>query len=472
MAGGKYDKLAGKTRPGTYINFESDRNDTVGNSERGIVLLPLIGYDFGPAKTPITLTAAAPDAYSVELGRSVYDATNDKMRLIREAFKKASKVIVYITESGTAATGTAAPLTVTAKYGGTRGNDIHVSVVTNPVGGFDVTVYLDADATAVYEGVKTVEELIAAAADDKLVKFTGTGDLKAASGVKLIAAAADDKLVKFTGTGDLKAASGVKLAGGTNVTSANGDVTAFVDKMEGIKFNTLCFPVTDATLQTAAITKIKYMRESMGKGVNVVLPDAKSPDHEGVINVTNSVVVDGVELTHAEACAFVAGITASASCIKSNTYEVYNGATGIVDPKDNEAAIAAIKNGEMFFSYSEAGNVIIEYDINSLVSFKKPKDKTYSKNRVIRTLDAIQEAIQNNFPPNKYDNSPTGYAAMKGIGQSILKQYEDMGAIKNVDYDADFKIDESLSSGDEVYFIVAIQPVDSAEKLFFTVKTR
>lgn len=28
MAGGKYDKLAGKTRPGTYINFESDRNDT------------------------------------------------------------------------------------------------------------------------------------------------------------------------------------------------------------------------------------------------------------------------------------------------------------------------------------------------------------------------------------------------------------------------------------------------------------
>ena len=152
------------------------------------MLLPLIGFDFGPAKTPITLTAAAPDAYSVELGRSVYDATNDKKRLIREACKKASKVIVYITESGTAATGTAAPLTVTAKYGGTRGNVIHVSVVTNPVGGFDVTVYLDADATAVYEGVKTVEELIAAAADDKLVKFTGTGDLKAASGVKLAAA--------------------------------------------------------------------------------------------------------------------------------------------------------------------------------------------------------------------------------------------------------------------------------------------
>ena len=168
---------------------------------------------------------------------------------------------------------------------------------------------------------------------------------------ELIAAAADDKLVKFTGTGDLKAASGVKLAGGTNVTSANGDVTAFVDKMEGIKFNTLCFPVTDDTLQTAVRTKIKYMRESMGKGVNAVMPDAKSPNHEGIINVTNSVVVDGVELTHAEACAFVAGITASASCIKSNTYEVYNGATGIVDPKDNEAVNALLPEIELYFAF-------------------------------------------------------------------------------------------------------------------------
>ena len=180
MAGGKYDRLAGKTRPGTYINFESERNDVVGNSERGIVLLPLIGYDFGPAKTPITLTAAAPDAYSVELGRSVYDTTEKHMLLIREAFKKASKVIVYITEDGTAATGTAEQLTAKAKYGGPRGNDIHVSVVENPTGGFDVTVYLDADATAVYEGVKTIEELQEAANDDKLVTFSGTGELTAA----------------------------------------------------------------------------------------------------------------------------------------------------------------------------------------------------------------------------------------------------------------------------------------------------
>ena len=39
MAGGKFDKLAGKVRPGTYMNFESTRSDTVGTSERGTVII-------------------------------------------------------------------------------------------------------------------------------------------------------------------------------------------------------------------------------------------------------------------------------------------------------------------------------------------------------------------------------------------------------------------------------------------------
>lgn len=36
MAGGTFDKLVGKVRPGTYINFVSTKHDTVGISSRGI----------------------------------------------------------------------------------------------------------------------------------------------------------------------------------------------------------------------------------------------------------------------------------------------------------------------------------------------------------------------------------------------------------------------------------------------------
>ena len=42
----------------------------------------------------------------------------------------------------------------------------------------------------------------------------------------------------------------------------------------------------------------------------------------------------------------------------------------------------------------------------------------------------------------------------------------------SVDFDKDFLVDRELSHGDETYFNVGIQPVDSAEKFYFTVTTR
>ena len=61
---------------------------------------------------------------------------------------------------------------------------------------------------------------------------------------------------------------------------------------------------------------------------------------------------------------------------------------------------------------------------------------------------------------------------MEGIGKTILKQYEEAGAIKNVDYDNDFLVDRTISESDRTYFNIGLEPVDSAEKLYFTVSTR
>lgn len=61
---------------------------------------------------------------------------------------------------------------------------------------------------------------------------------------------------------------------------------------------------------------------------------------------------------------------------------------------------------------------------------------------------------------------------MDGMGRSILKQFFDAGAIQNVDYNTDFAVVRGESVGDSAYFNVGLQPVDSAEKLYFTVKTR
>ena len=63
MAGGRFDKLIGKERPGTYINFESGRKNGVINAgTRGIVILPLSKATYGPAKKFIKLTTENPGA--------------------------------------------------------------------------------------------------------------------------------------------------------------------------------------------------------------------------------------------------------------------------------------------------------------------------------------------------------------------------------------------------------------------------
>jgi hypothetical protein len=445
MAGGTFDKLVGKTRPGTYINFVSTVHDTLGISDRGTVIVPLTKHNWGPVGEYITLDCSGPDAAIEKLGYSIYDKDdNRQMLLIREAFKKAAKVLVYRVNSGTQAKVTSAPVTATAKYGGSRGNKLSFAVVANPVSGFDVLVYLDGSKVSEYNGLTTVEELVAE----------------------------DNEYITFSGTGKLAAVAGANLTGGTDTDMANADVTKFIDKWEGVKFNTVCFPITDDSLQAAAKTKIKYIRENIGKGVQVVMPDTKSKDYEGVIGVTNSVVVDSMTLTHAEACAWVAAATAAAKNTQSNTYVEYEGATEVVDPKTHEEAVAAINNGEFFFSVSEAGAVVVEYDINTLTTFADGKDKTYRKNRVIRVFDTFAESLQLNFPPNKYDNNSVGWDIMEGIGRTILKQFEDAGAITDVDYDNDFLVDRDTSHGDETFFNVGLQPVDSAEKLYFTISTR
>ena len=442
MAGGTFDKSVGKVRPGTYINFEASNQSTLGSSDRGTVLIPLINHSYGPEKEFITISNESVDSAIDKLGYSVYD-DDPSMLLIREAFKNASTVIVYIAKAGTKATGTGGGLSAQAKYGGSRGNALSYSVAANPVAGFDVSVYLDGSTVEAFEGVTNVSALV----DSKYITFTAS-----------------------EGT-SLEAVAGVSLTGGTDGTAANSDIAAFLDDMESVNFNTLAFPVTEESLLAACVTKIKYLRENVGRGVKAVVPDYKA-DYEGIINVTNSVIINGVTLSDAQATAWVAGADASASNVQSNTHKIYVGAESVANAKTHEQAVAAIQNGEFFFSYSENGDVVVEYDINSLTSFTDRKDKSYSKNRVLRVFDSFAESIRLNFPPNKYSNNENGWDIMDGMGRSILKQFFDAGAIRNVDYDSDFAVVRGESKGDSTYFNVGIQPVDSAEKLYFTVKTR
>lgn len=445
MAGGTFKLSQPKVRPGTYVNVKNGRQPTAAASTRGVAIVPLIGYDWGPRGQFVIVSADSPDAHIAEFGRSVYD-DNEHMILLQLLLIGAATVYVYIPDGGVAAkvieSVGSAELTATAMYKGSLGNKIKLVSVANPVGGFDVSVNLDGSEVELFEGIKKIEELSGKSA-----------------------------YVEISGTGDMGAFASISLSGGTDTVEGNAGITDFLDKSEKVRFNCMCFPSTETSIQAALLTKIKYIRESIGWKCQAAVPKFAA-DYEGIINLVNSFEYGGKELTIAQACAFLAGVTAGADYVTSLTYTTVPNATRVIGEMNNEASVAAIEAGQTFFSVDEAGNVILEYDINSHVTTRGDEPADIRKNRPLRVYDTFANDLLITFVPGKFDNDEDGWGVMEGLGRSMLQNYLDDGAITNVDLDADFLVDTGRSIGDSTYFKIGLQAVDSAEKYYFDVNAR
>jgi len=446
MAGGTYKLSQPKVRPGTYVNLKSGKQQTASNSTRGVAVIPLIGYDWGPRGRWIVLSSGSPDAHISELGRSVYDDSNSAMTMLQLMLCGAATVYVYIPDGGVKAkkeiTLGEATMTVTAKYKGSLGNSIKLVSVANPLKGFDVSVIMNGSEVELFESAETIEELTGLSA-----------------------------YVDISGTGALQAFASQTLSDGTDETEGNAGISDFLDKSEKVRFNCMCFPSEEESLRTALLTKIRYIRENIGWKCQAVAPNFAA-DYEGIINLSNSFVYGEKELTTAEACAWLAGMTAGADYVTTLTYATVEGATSVVGEMNNEASIAAIEAGKTFFSVDESGNVILEYDINSRVSTDDHTPKDIRKNRPLRVYDTFANDLLITFIPGKFDNEEDGWGVMEGLGRSMLQKYLDNKAIRDVDLDADFTIDRGKSVGDSTYITVGMQAVDSAEKFYFDVIAR
>lgn len=444
MAGGTFKLSSPKVRPGAYVVTKNGKQPTASNAPSGIAIIPLIGYDWGPRGEMIHLTNESPDAAKVKFGRSIYD-DNECMVMLQLMFLNATEVYTYIAGGGEKAKGTitlkSGTGNVTAKYPGTLGNKLKVVSVANPEGGFDVSVVLDGSEVELIEGATKVTDLKSDYAD-------------------------------FAGEGELAAFASASLTGGTNEDSkVNASVATFLDMAEKIKFNYMALPTSEASLITAAVTKIKYIRNSIGWKCGLVVANSAA-DYENIYNLTNAIEYAGEELTIPQSTAWLAGAAAAAGYTTSLTYTTVTGATGVVGTKTNEESIQAIKKGETFFTISESGDVILEYDVNSKVTFTQDDPTDILKGRPCRVYDSFANDLLLTFVPGRFNNDPTGWTVMEGLGRAILKAYQNDGAIQNVDEENDFLVDRGASTEDSVYISCGIQPVDSAEKYYFTVIAR
>ncbi|MGO4498810.1 phage tail sheath family protein [Paenibacillus sp. 2RAB27] len=437
MAGGTW-VVQNKVLPGSYFTFNTDSSlGTLG--ERGTVTFAL-KLSWGPSKQILTFQAG--DNVKSLLG---YDMTDANMLLVRESLKRAGKLLLYRLNTGTKATAVVGSLTATAKYGGLRGNDLKIVIQTN------------VDDSSKFD-VRTLLAL------EEVDKQTVTN----------IAGLVANNWITWTGSGSLTASAGASLTGGTDGTILNGDHTDYLTAVEVYEFQTMALVSSDPTLKALYVAFNKRLRDDEGLKIQTILENYPSANYEGVISVKNGVILsDGTVLDAASATAWVAGATAAAQVNESLTRVAYDDAVDVSPRYTNTQNQTGVLAGEFLFAQSK-GRAIVVQDINSFTSYTPSKDKRFSKNRVLRVLDSINndlKTIFDNYYIGNVDNNTDGRNLLKNEYVKYMESLQKIGAIENFDSQTDITITQGEDT-DAVYTEFAVQPVDAIEKIYNKVRVK
>lgn len=430
LGGGTFT-VQNKVLPGAYINFVSLATATATLSDRGYATMPL-ELDWGIEGEVFEVTNADFQKNSMKIFG--YDYTNEKLKGLRDLFKNITTLFAYrLNGDGVKASNTFA----TAKYAGTRGNDIKIQVQVNVDDGslFDVNTYLGT--------VMVDSQTVAKAAD-------------------LVA----NDYVTFKSSAELSSTAGTPLEGGTNSEVTGTNHQAYLDKIESYSFNAMGVVTTENTIKSLYDAFCKRMRDEVGAKFQVILYN-KASDYEGVINVKNKTSDEG--WSEASLVYWVTGISAGCAVNKSNLNKVYDGEFAINVDYTQTQLTKAIQAGE--FTLHQVGDDIrVLEDINSLVTETETKAYIFKDNQTIRVIDQIANDIAVLFNTKYLGAVPNDEAGRISLWADIVKHHEQLQDIRAIENFTDE--DVKVSQGDTKKAVVvqdAVTVVNAMAKLYMTV---
>ena len=411
-----------KILPGAYINFSSVSKASATLSDRGIAAAPF-ELDWGAPGVLRLIEQGEFQKESFDLFGHGY--TDDEMLPLREIFLHATKVYCYRLDASGAVK--ASCDFATAKYVGTRGNDIRI------------VVEADADVSSGYivktmVGSKVIDEQ--KVTDFAKLKDNDWIDFKAGCvlGTKPSESGDDSTVYVPAGT--------YPLTGGTNGT-VNGDAHQnFLDAIESCSFNTLCCPVADDdTVKSLYVAFTKRVRDKLGSKFQLVGYDLSNPDYMGVINLKNSCNHPKIaNVNKASLVYWLTGAEAACNINRSLTNTAYDGELEIVikGVSETQAQLEdAMKSGKLAFHNSN-GKIVILEDINSLVTREENLGDIFQMNQTVRVCDQIANDIAVLFVTRYLgivQNDATGRASLWNDIVYYLKELLRLRAIENLDTD-------------------------------------
>ncbi|HBF6109043.1 TPA: phage tail sheath family protein [Clostridioides difficile] len=421
-----------KVLPGAYINFVSATRATSSLSDRGIVAMPL-ELDWGIDEEIFTVTSDDFEKYSTKYFG--YDYTHEKLKGLRDLFKNIRLGYFYKLNKGVKASCSIA----TAKYSGTRGNDLKVIVTTNIDDNtkFDVVTLLD----------------------NKKV------DIQAA---KVITDLQDNDYITWKKDATLEASAGLVFTGGTNGEAVTGaEYQAFLDKIESYSFNALgCLAIT-TEIKSLFVEFTKRMRDKVGAKFQTVLYKKSDADYEGVVSVENK--IKDIGLVESSLIYWVTGAIAGCDINKSNTNKKYDGEFDIDVNYTQIQLEEALKSGKFIF-HKVGDEVHVLEDINTFVSFTDDKNDDFSSNQSVRVLDQIANDIATLFNDKYLGKVPNDKAGRISFWNDVVKHHKELENIRAIE---DFKTDDvSVELGNDKKTVIvsdAVKVINAMSKLYMTV---
>ena len=318
-----------KVLPGAYINFVSVNSGAAVLGERGYAAMGL-ELDWGVENSVFAVTNGDFQKNSTEIFG--YAFSDGKMKGLRDLFANIKTLYAYRLNGGGAK---AANAFATAKYSGTRGNDIKIGISVNADDNtkFDVVTYVDNEA---------VDKQTVAAAS----------------------ALAGNAWVDFKSDATLAATAATALTGGTNGSVTGTSHQNFLDKLEKFSFNALGAVTSDTATKQLYAAYTKRMRDEVGLKFQTVLYNYTAADYEGVISVKNPCT--GTGENEASLVYWVTGITAGCEINKSNLNKRYSGEFTVSADYTQFQLEAAITAGE-FTLHFVGEDIRVLADINTLV---------------------------------------------------------------------------------------------------------
>jgi hypothetical protein len=418
-----------KVLPGSYINFISAARATAALSDRGVAAMPL-ELDWGVDGSIFKVEVADFQKSSLKLFGYAY--THEKLKGLRDLFRNIKTGYFFKLNNGTKATGTYA----SAKYSGTRGNDIKIVIAQNveDAGKYDVHTLIDT--------TKVDSQTVSSMAELK-----------------------ENDFVTFISSATISLTSGTPLTGGTNGEAITGaEYQTFLDKLEAYSFNTLGCLATSPEVTSLFVQFTKRMRNEAGIKFQTVL--YRTPgDFEGVINLQNEVNADQES---AALVYWVTGKAAGCAVNKSNTNKVYDGEFEVnVDFTQSELE-AAINAGKFIF-HRVGEEIRVLKDINSFVSLTEEQNSDFSSNQTIRVLDQIANDIAVLFN-NKYNgNIPNDASGRISFWNDVVKHHQELEKIRAIEA---FKAEDIVVSKGDSKKAVVVQDIvtvtNAMEQLYMT----